>query len=285
VLPVVESTLLAKILTCAIDNAVPLGTLLGVGVSLLVLREMQKQRRQAYRPHLFLQNQNFWLEKNSNGIPCFMKPLADENKRFYGPPYYLHLENIGAGAAHSVEVAWRYDADRIRKELVQLGSVTKRVENDYGIHFQYFFSLPEKVAYGFNIDDPPLEEQVVSYLKSGDSYQVLLPSTIKNYITFVPYLRLIEQGFPHSIEDRTERFSVDFTYSDISGKRHTEHLCIDTEVIAFGNEDHEGNYGIGSFSFGTSRLMGRIRAKRELERQRLVQAAEELRKRDTEKNP
>jgi hypothetical protein len=281
----VEPTLLTKILKYLMENAVSIGTLLGVGVSLLVLREMQKQRRQAYRPHLFLQNQNFWLEKNSNGTPCFMKPLADENKHFYGPPYYLHLENIGVGAAHSIEVAWKYNANRIRKELVRLGSATKRIENDYGTHFLYLFDPSEKMGYGFNIDDPPLEEQVVSYLKSGDDYQVLLPSTIKNYVTFVPYLKLIEQNLPHSVEDRTEMFSVDFTYSDISGKRHTEHLCIDTEIIAFGDTDHEGNYGVGSFSFGTARLMERIRAKREFERQRLLQAADELRKRGSEADP
>lgn len=280
-----EPGLLAKVLTYLIDKAVAIGTLLGVGLSLGVLLEMQKQRRQAYRPHLLLQNQNFWLEKNSNGTPCFMKPLADENKHFYGPPYYLHIENVGAGAAHSIAVAWKYDSDRIRKELVQLGVATKRVENDYRTHFQYLFREAGKEGYGFLMEDPPLEEQAISYLKSGEGYQILLPDTIRNYITFVPYLKLMEQNFPHSIEERTGRFPVVFNYSDISGRRCSEHLCVDLEIIAFGKEDHEGNYGVGTFSFGTKRLMTRIQNKRELEKRRLLAAAQELRGRGSDEDP
>jgi hypothetical protein len=284
-LPSTEPGLLTRILSYVLDNAVAIATLLGVALSFAVLLEMRRQRRQTYQPHLFLQNQRFWLEKNSNGTPCFMKPLADENKHFYGPPYFLQLENIGAGAAHSIQIAWKYDADRIRNELAKLGTATNRVERDYANHFQYLFGGPGSIGYGFLIDDPPLEGEVLSYLKSGQNYQVRLPETIKNYVTFMPYLKLIERGFPHSIELHTDRFSVEFTYSDISGRRHTERLFAKVEVFAFGKEDHEGNYAVGSVSFGTKRLMKWLLAKRGLEKQALVNAASELRDDIDEETP
>jgi hypothetical protein len=65
---------------------------------------------------------------------------------------------------------------------------------------------------------------------------------------------------------------VEFAYSDISGKRHTQRLYVDIEIFAFGKEDHEGNYAVGSFSFGTRRLMREIIAKRQLEKQALLSA-------------
>jgi hypothetical protein len=275
--PVAEANFWVQAASYALDNIVAIGTLLGVVVSIAVLFEMRKQRRQTYQPNLFLQNQHFWLETNSNGTPCFMKPLADENKHFYGPPYYLKIENIGLGAAHSIRVAWKYDAKRIRKELDRLGSSTKRVVNDYGTHFQYLFSESGKTGYGFMIDDPPLEEEIVSFLKSGESYQLPLPESIKNYITFIPYLKLMKDKFPHSIEERTERFSVEFVMYDISGRRRRSRVFLYLNVVAFGKEDHAGNYAVGSFSFGTRRLVGEIVARRKREDNQLLSAASNVR--------
>jgi chemotaxis protein MotA len=34
---------------------------------------MKKQRQFSYRPQLFIKNKSFYLQKNPNGIPCFIK--------------------------------------------------------------------------------------------------------------------------------------------------------------------------------------------------------------------
>jgi hypothetical protein len=247
-----------EVITYVLTNLAAIGTLLGVCVSIGLLLEMRRQRQQSLQPQLFIRDQQFWLQKNSNGTPCFMKLTSDYHDHSYGPEYHLKMENVGVGTAHSIGVYWRYPARQITREIVALGGSTKRLKNDYGNHFQYLFAEGGTVGYGFLLDDPADEKKSVSFLKSGESLSLRVPETIKNYLTFMPYLRLLKEGFPHSIDIRLADLRIEFTYMDISGRQKRQVVGVYAEVYAMGKEEAGNNYGVGTLTFGAPRRIRRL---------------------------
>jgi hypothetical protein len=241
-----------------IANLAPIGTLLGVVISIAVLLEMRKQRSQSFQPQIFFQEQNIWLERNSDGTPCIMKTKPEPNEHFFGPAFLVKLENIGIGSAHSIEVLWSYDEKAMRKELSRLGKTTAKAENDYGSHFQYYFGEPSGLGYGFMIDEPPYERKSISFLKSGQSTELPIPESIKNYVTFMPYLRLIEAEFPRRIDFRLDQYKVLLRYQDLSGKTIKQVISVHIEIYAFGKDDLENNYAVGTIAFADPKRAGQL---------------------------
>ncbi len=242
-----------------LSNIANIGTLLGVCVSIGVLLEMRKQRQQSLQPQLFIKDQHFWLQKNHNGTPCFMKQTPDKCSALYGPSYKLKMENIGVGTAHSIGVYWRYPAKHLIRDLISIGHVTNKLKNDYENHFQYYFGEEEgTLSYGFVLDDNADETKSISYLKSGESIELNIPETIKNYLTFLPYLRLIKDGFPHSIEIQTSDLRIEFTYTDISGRQQHQIVGVYATVYAMGINDPDDNYAIGTLTFGAPQRIRRL---------------------------
>jgi hypothetical protein len=239
-------------------NLATLGTLLGVCISVGLLLETRKQRQQSYQPQLFIRDQQFWLEKNPNGTPCFMKSTSEHRAQLYGPQFVLKLENVGVGTAHSIGVYWRYPARRYTREVIDLGKSTKRLVNDYQNHFQYLFNEGADTGYGFLLDDPSDEKRSVSFMKSGETLDIRLPETIKNYLTFMPYLQLMKDSFPHSIDLKLTDIGIDFIFSDISGRQRRQRISIYIEIYAMGQEQYDSNYAFGTLFFGAPRRIRRI---------------------------
>ncbi len=102
-------------------KAIPLFTFFGIIISLLILREMKIQREKSYEPILFMKNCNFFLQKNPNGSPSFLKESAEEVRDLYGPVSHIELHNIGLGAAHTIKIQWRYDHKHLTDTFKDLG--------------------------------------------------------------------------------------------------------------------------------------------------------------------
>ncbi|MBA7670084.1 hypothetical protein ES703_78227 [subsurface metagenome] len=227
-------------------------SLAAILISLLVLLEIQKQRRESYKPWLFIKNKNFYLQRNPNGTPCFLKDVSDEIEDLYGNTYDLEFHNVGLAAAHTIHIRWGYNLDRLEGEFDRLGVETGILKKAGDGHFEYIFETKTQHGYGFTIN-PPKEEQIeLAFLRSGDVVNIRIPETIKNYLTFVPYLELLSSQMPYRVDLRNEEFTVTFEFFDISGKKHIQKLRILIVTFAYEKETHDKNYGVGSMSFSKS---------------------------------
>lgn len=220
-------------------------------ISLFVLFEMRKHRRESYKPWLFIKNKNFYLQKNPNGTPCFLKETSNEIQDLYGHDYKLELHNVGLAAAHTIHIKWDYDHKKLLDEFTKLGTETSMLERTDVSHFEYLFGSEKQQGFGFSIRPPAEEHSELAFLRSGDIVNISIPETIKNCMTFVPYLELLSRKMPYRVDRRDDGFSVRFKFLDISGKKHIQTLNIVVETFAYGKEFHGKNYGIGTLSFST----------------------------------
>jgi hypothetical protein len=225
--------------------------LIGVLVALLTLREMAKQRRESYKPRLIFQNKNFFLQKNSNGTPCFLKENANAIRKLYEPLFFLELKNIGLGSAHNIVVRWKYDQTKMIRRLSQYAQKTQLVRVNPDNHFEFLFDKESQKGYGFFINNSDEERTRMAFLCSNDSIKVKIPETLHNYITFIPYLELVAQGNPRRVDVKPDEIRVVFEYFDIGGKKQVQRLRMAIEEYAYPEEDHNKNYGVGSVSFST----------------------------------
>jgi len=226
-------------------------TVIGIAVAIWTLREMIKERRESYKPRVMFQNQNFFLQKNSNGTPCFLKETPDEEKEFYGRPFLLELKNIGLGSAHDISIKWVYDQHKMASRLKEYAGKTQLVRQDRDNHFELIFNKESKDGYGFFIKNSEEEKTKMAFLTANDSVKVRIPDTLHHYITFVPYLELIAQGKPRRVDIKLNEIGVIFEYYDIGGKKQAQRLKVGIEEYAYAEEDHNKNYGVGTISFST----------------------------------
>jgi hypothetical protein len=226
-------------------------TLIVIVVAIWTLREMVKERRESYKPRVVFQNKNFFLQRNSNGTPCFLKQSPDEEKSFYGPPFLLELKNIGLGSAHDISIKWVYDQRKMVNRLKEYADKTQLVRPNVNDHFEFMFNKESQDGYGFFIRSSEEEKVKMAFLSANDSVKVGIPDTLHHYITFVSYLELIAQGKPRRVDVKSDEIGVVFEYYDIGGKKQVQRLKVGIEGYAFAEEDHNKNYGIGTISFST----------------------------------
>jgi hypothetical protein len=225
--------------------------LIGIIVALWTLREMAKQRRESYKPRLIFQNKNFFLQKNPNGTPCFLKENSDPVRELYGPSFLLELKNIGLGSAHDIVIKWNYDQKKMDRRLSQYAQKTQLMRVNPHNHFEFLFDKESQSGYGFFIKNSDEERIRMAFLVSNDSVKVKIPETLHNYITFVPYLELVAQGSPRRVDVKLDEIGIVFEYFDIGGKKQLQRLRMAIEEYAYPEEDHNKNYGVGSVSFST----------------------------------
>lgn len=233
------------------QKAIPLFTFFGIIISLLILREMKIQREKSYEPILFMKNYNFFLQRNPNGSPSFLKESSAEVRDLYGPFFHVELYNIGLGAAHTIKIQWSYDHKHLINIFKDLGTKTGLLKINNNNHFKYLFEKEEKTdqGYGFVIRAPGEENIEYAFLTCGDKIKVQIPETLKNFLTFLPYLKLVAEGNPCRINIKSQDFHVKFAFKDVSGKKHVQKLKVDIDVYAYCTEDHQKNYGAGSITF------------------------------------
>lgn len=236
------------IVTVATDAA-PLLTLGAVVVSVLTLWGMRQKRLKAYEPQLFADNSTFWLQKNSDGTPCFLKTSPIRCTDMYPPPFRLRLRNIGLGAANTLTLTWAYDTARLTETLVELGRKTSLVHLCDDGRFEYLFKDDLDEGYGFRVPSPDNTKRDASFLMPGDGVEIDIPDALRNYLTFVPYLTIIAQGKPHRVEITSSEFSLQCSYHDISGKKHHQTVAVTVEAHAYSKDVADGNYGVGTLSF------------------------------------
>jgi hypothetical protein len=249
-------TILETVMTILslVEKLIPVISLALILMTYLILREVSRQRKEAYRPRLFVGKQLYYVQKNPNGTPCFLK---NDNKKLHdlhAKPYELELANIGLGAAHTIRLSWKYDKTKIIKELSELGRQSGRLHNISDGHFQYMFNVNDgEHGYRFRIARPSEINTEIPFLKSGAVIRFVLPDTVKHMLTFLPYLKLLTLEFPHRIDIANREVSIQIVYLDISGQEHTQMFQLVVTGSAFGKEDQNGNYGIGALIFQMQR--------------------------------
>lgn len=165
--------------------------IVGIAVAVFTLREMSRQRQEAYRPRLFFQNRNFFLQKNSNGTPSFLKEDSAEAKQFYGPSFGLILKNIGLGSAHDMIIKWNYNHEKILNRFRGYANSTKLIRVNQNNHFEYLFAGEDEKGYGFLIRDSEEELVSLAFLSKDETTTIRIPETLHTYLTMVPYLELV----------------------------------------------------------------------------------------------
>src|SRR5208337_2412785 len=237
-----------------VEKLIPVISLALILVTYLTLREISLQRKEAYRPRLFVGKQACFLQKNPNGTPCFLK---NENKKLndlHAKPYELELANIGLGAAHSIRLSWKYDKAKINKDLTELGRQSGRLHTVSNGHFQYMFNVNDaEHGYRFRIARPAEIGSEIPFLKAGAATKFVLPDTVRHLLTFSPYLKLLSLEFPHRIEIANTDVSIQVVYLDIAGQEHRQLFQLVFTGAAFGKEDQNGNYGTGALMFQMQR--------------------------------
>jgi hypothetical protein len=226
-------------------------TLIGIAVAIWTLREMVKERRESYKPRVMFQNRNFFLQKNSNGTPCFLKETPDEEKEFYGRPFMLELKNIGLGSAHDISIKWVYNQHEIACRLKEYASKTQLVRQNSENHYEFIFNKDNQDGYGFFIKNSEEERTKMAFLTTNKSVKVRIPDTIHHYVTFLPYLELVAKGKPRRVDIKLDEIGVIFEYYDIGGKKQAQRLKVTIEEYGFAEEFHGKNYGAGTISFST----------------------------------
>jgi len=233
-----------------VEKFIPVISLALILLTYLTLREVSRQRRETYRPRLFVGKQMYYVQKNPNGTPCFLK---NENKKLndlHAKPYELELANIGLGAAHTIRLSWKYDKSKIIKDLSELGRQSGRLHNVSDGHFQYMFNVNDaEHGYRFRIARPSEINSEIPFLKSGNSIRFALPDTVRHILTFFPYLKLLTLEFPHRIDIANRDVSIQVVYLDISGQEHRQMFQLVVTGSAYGKEDQNGNYGSGALMF------------------------------------
>ena len=233
-----------------LEKLIPLLFLALILLTYLVLREISRQRSEAYKPRLFVGKQIYYVQKNPNGTPCFLKSDSKKLENLYAKPYELELTNIGLGAAHTIRVSWKYDKSRIINELSELGRQSGRLHGTRDGHFQYMFNSNDmEHGYGFRIARPSEINSETPFLRAGTTIRFMLPDSIKHLLTFAPYLKLLTLEFPNRIEIANRDVALEIIYKDISGQEHKQLFQMVANGSAFGKEDQYGNYGTGYLTF------------------------------------
>src|SRR5258706_9191683 len=86
------------------------GTWLGLFVVFLTLKEMEKQRRESYKPSLFVLSGYFRgtaEEHNEISLPLFWSFGKDDNDM----PDGIRIFKVGLGAATSLQFIWSFDLE------------------------------------------------------------------------------------------------------------------------------------------------------------------------------
>ena len=153
---------------------------------LITIREMKMQRNHTYLPSLVISKPNFVVQNNLQGIPTIWKnkfnDINDDEMWFY-----LSICNIGFGAANEVEIDWIIDTNKIREMLNNVNKEKIFIIENNGNSFHYSYK-----GYGFFIDDTSRDyNERLPFLVNGQTDKIILPMTIKNYLSFY-YLGLIK---------------------------------------------------------------------------------------------
>jgi hypothetical protein len=238
--------------TAYLSDKSPLLTLILIVVGIWKLREMIKERRESYKPRLVFQNRTFYLQRNSNGTPCFLKQTPEEEKDFYRPQFVFELKNIGLGPAHDISIKWVYDQRRMLSKLREYDDKTHLVRLNGDNHFEFMFDQKSQDGgYGFFIKSSEEEKTKMAFLTANESFNVRIPETLHHYITFVPYLELIAKGRPRRVDVELDEIGVEFQYFDVGDKKQVQRLKVGIKEYAYAEEDHNRNYGVGTISFST----------------------------------
>ena len=240
---------LSKIVDYCVTIA-PLITFFGVLIALCALLEIRKQRLKSYEPKLFFSNMSFWLQKNASGTPCILKSEPEKSNDLYSGPFFrINIHNIGLGAANTISIKWVYNQRKIIEKFEELGNQKGLLLTKNEGYFHYIFGDSPNQGYGFTI--PPTEDskEEISFLTANQSIKTKMSKALYNYLTFIPYLELINQNNPRRIDLNIDEFKVRCTYFDVGGKKRNQIINLSIQVYAFSKEFSEENYGTGTITF------------------------------------
>lgn len=102
-----------------IDQKIALGSCIGTLISsviiLLTLLEMNKQRKNAYRPDLVFSPTEFIIYGHDDGKSFTPWPFMEPD--ICCPKVFINLFNIGMGVAKNVSITWKFDSVFFLEEI------------------------------------------------------------------------------------------------------------------------------------------------------------------------
>ena len=223
-------------------------------IALFTLKEMKKQRQQSYQPRLLFQNRYIFLQKNSNGTPCFLKKEYEFDSNSYPENPIVKLKNIGLGSAHTITITWKYNSRKLIEEFNKLGKETDLLYFDRDTHFEFIYDKTMREndegykGYGFTLCHN--EEYKINSISPDEILEIGIPDTVKNYITFASFLKSLKDGKLKRTSINIISFNVYLSFYDIGGRliKNNQNIEIDLTVVP---ENKEGNYGYGEMKFST----------------------------------
>ena len=227
----------------------------GVGVaaivvSILALRENRASRLASFQPHLYFRDSRFGLRVDSRNVPRAIVVGAESDRSdFYVPDYTLELHNIGLGAAHTVKLSWTFDAEPVKARLVRLGDAMQTVTRESDVQFHFRVPPNREHGFGFVLQNSEQFSETWSFIRSGESVRVSLPETIRNAMTFIPYLEVTANGVAHTDVDIELNVIAVLKYCDIAGRILGASQQVIVQTYVAGTPSKTGRFGVGRLRF------------------------------------
>ncbi len=218
-------------------------------VAVVALLETRATRLASFRPRLFLADARFYMQLNSRNVPCRLVESLEELKASDLESHSrFRLTNVGLGAAHSISVHWKFDAEYIRSTLSRLGKESGLVGQSS--EHQFFFRREDdRIGFGFVVMDPSESDEIRSFLAPGKDLSILVPDAVKNAITFISYLEGFTHRVRHDFVSMPLCLGVNIAFRDIADKVHEQTISIEIEAYGGGDPLPSGVYGSTRLTF------------------------------------
>jgi hypothetical protein len=241
-----------------------LATLAAAIIYYFTLDEIKKQRENTYKPHLFIDNINFYVQSIRKGELMFPRKWVDNLKvsgtfldfsqeNFTLSDFALKCYNIGFGTAKKISISFSYDIDTFIEQINKLNELVADSNKITVKKEMRFISFDCK-----NNELPFLNSAIAieGVLKHYISY--ILPVSIKSDYSYIKlpfhYLELLNiyvylfSSIPNKNELDIELdipiITSEIKYSDISNKEISKSLTVTTELSMFSTAGFAGQFKI-----------------------------------------
>ena len=235
-----------------------IGTLATAIVTGLMVWEIKKQRTNSYKPHLYIDKANFFVQGSQNEN-YFMASIWHDNAKSSAEPadfrpesttynsFYLKCYNIGFGTAKNVSINISYDIDEFIRQIKKLEKeISKEFIFDISNKENLLFitplnnRLPYKgsgIGKKFGVDQSPI--YILPANINQDFTAISLPLTFLELLNIYIFYRANMNPLQSKSED-IPLIRIEIKYMDISNKHATSIFNVATKIGLLGTLTYDG---------------------------------------------